>query len=98
MAFVLVRHHVSDYNGWRRVFDENLDFRHRGGEEVARVFRSADDPNQLTLLVQFDTREHARRFMTSDTLRAAMQRAGVEGKLELEFVDEVLPMRRTASD
>lgn len=65
MIQVLVHHQVADYNSWRSVFDAALDFRHNGGECTCRIFRKAGNPNDLTLLFDWEDVERAKHFMSS---------------------------------
>ena len=98
MIQVLVHHEVADYNRWRAVFDAALDFRHTGGEMSCRIFRKAGNPNDLTLLFDWDSPEHAQRFMTSPELRSRMGEAGVQGTPQIEFLAEMYTVRRSAAD
>ncbi len=98
MIQVLVHHEVADYTKWRSVFDAALDFRHDGGECSCRIFRKAGNPNDLTLLFEWETLEQARRYMTSEELRKKMQQAGVNGVPEIEYLSEMYTVRRSAAD
>ena len=98
MIQVLVHHQVADYNNWRSVFDAALDFRHNGGECGCRIFRQAGDPNNLTLLFDWEDMEKAKRYMTSDELRKKMQQAGVVGAPEINYLAEMYTVRRSAAD
>ncbi len=98
MIQVLVHHEVADYNSWRSVFDASLDFRHEGGECSCRIFRKAGNPNDLTLLFEWDNLEKARHYMTSDELRKKMQQAGVSGVPEIQYLAEMYTVRRSAAD
>jgi heme-degrading monooxygenase HmoA len=71
------------------VFDEHGTSRQAGGSKGGFVLRNADDPNQLTILLEWDNLDNARAFAGSDTLREAMQQAGVTGPPNLFFLDEV---------
>ena len=53
-----------------------------------QVFRSAENPNEVVILLEWDSLENARRFTQSDDLRAAMQRAGVTGPPDIYFLEE----------
>jgi cyclic nucleotide-binding protein len=46
------------------------------------VFQSVDDPNDVTVWHDFAAADAARAFVSSDALRSAMQRAGVQGEPE----------------
>lgn len=41
------------------------------------LFRTADDPNDLAILVEWDSVENAQGFTESEDLREAMERASV---------------------
>ena len=69
MMHVLVRHKVSDYNRWKDAFDSHLTTRKRAGETGFRVFHNVDDPREVVLLLDWESIEEARKFMTSDELR-----------------------------
>ena len=59
------------------------------GSKGARVLRSLDDPNELVLIFEWDDVEGARRFAQSDGLREVMHDAGVTGRPDVYFVDEI---------
>ena len=98
MIQVLVHHEVADYQSWRAIFDAALDFRHQGGELSCRIFRKAGNPNDLTLLFDWDNLEHAQRYITSAELRAKMNAAGVKGVPEIQYLAEMYTVRRSAAD
>jgi len=98
MIQVLVNHKVADYNTWRSVFDAALDFRHNGGECSCRIFRKAGDPNDLTLLFDWETLEDAKRYMSCAELRDKMRQAGVVGIPAIEYLAEMYTVRRSAAD
>jgi heme-degrading monooxygenase HmoA len=89
MPFVLVRHKVQDYAKWKPVFDEHGATRKASGSKGGHLFRSADDPNDLVILLEWDDEKKARQFVQSEDLRQAMQRAGVSGQPEIHFLDEL---------
>lgn len=88
MPYILVQHGVEDYEKWKEVFDEKAD-RQAAGSRGGQVFRSADDPNEVTVLLEWDDMGNARAFSGSDKLREEMQRAGVSGQPHVYFLDEV---------
>jgi heme-degrading monooxygenase HmoA len=59
------------------------------GAKVSFVFRTAEDPNHLVTLTQFENLESAKNFADSDELRTAMQKAGVKGQPEIYFLEEI---------
>lgn len=89
MSYILIRHKVKDYDKWKSVFDENSDFRKAGGEKGGRLFHNIDDPSETIIIFKWDTIENARKFIASDDLKKAMQKAGVAEKPDIYFLEEV---------
>ncbi|MEJ2617097.1 MAG: hypothetical protein P8Z35_19245 [Ignavibacteriaceae bacterium] len=89
MANLLVHHKVEDYNKWKTFFDEHSSFRSQMGSKGGRVFRSANDPNDLFILFKWDSTENAQKFTQSDNLKETMKNAGVIGMPDIYFVEEV---------
>jgi len=98
MIHVLIHYEVADYTAWKAVFDSNLDWRHKHGEQSARIFHTAGNLNDLTLLFEWESLEKARAFMASDDLKARMTTAGVKGPPRVEFLTEMYTIRRSAAD
>ena len=88
MPYILVQHSVKDYDKWKAVFDGQEATRRAAGSKGGFVLRNADDPDQITVLLEWDNLENARAFAGSDDLREAMQRAGVMGPPNVYFLDE----------
>jgi hypothetical protein len=87
MGAMIVRHSVRDYAAWRPVYDAHEAARTAAGLTNGRVFRSAEDPNDILLLFDTADRRRAEEFGRSDDLREAMRRAGVVGQPEIRFAD-----------
>lgn len=80
MVHVNVRHTVADYETWRPFFDEDDARRRAGGATgVNQIYRDVDDPNTITVVLEWDNAENARQFMDDPALREVMQKAGVIG-------------------
>jgi heme-degrading monooxygenase HmoA len=98
MVHVLVRHKVSDYNRWKEAFDSHLNTRKRAGEIGFRLFHNADDPHDIFVLLDWQTADEARRFMNSDELRSAMEKAGVVGAAEIQYLEDARSVHRSSAD
>jgi heme-degrading monooxygenase HmoA len=94
MSFMLVRHTVDDYAKWKPLFDEHGAAREASGFKGGYLLRSAENPNELFLLLQTEDLDQARRFAQSDDLRQTMQRAGVSGAPEIFFLEEIERVQR----
>ena len=88
MPYVLVRSKIEDYAKWKPVFDERASFRKSSGSTGENVFRNADNPNELLVLLEWDNLDKARQFAQSPELREAMQRAGVVDKPDIYFLEK----------
>ena len=58
-AFIITRIQVGDYDAWRPMFDQDAP-RAREKAKTVRVFRGADDPGQVFVVLEFDSEEDAR--------------------------------------
>ncbi len=88
MPYVLVRHKVQDYAQWKPLFDGHSPERQKAGCAGGQLFRSADDPNEVLILMGWDSLENARRFFGSKGLEEKMAEAGVTDRPNVFFLDE----------
>ena len=89
MPTMLIRHKVQDYAKWKPVFDEDGANRKAGGFKEGRLYRNANNPNEIVILLEADSLEKALQFAQSPALREAMQRAGVADQPDVYFLEEV---------
>lgn len=89
MAQILVRHKVEDFKKWRPVFDGDAARRKSAGSKGCRLFHDEGDPNEVIVLCQWKDLDRAHQFAESEDTRQAMERAGVMGKPEVYFLDEI---------
>lgn len=73
MAHVLIEHRVRDFETFRRVYMGDAARRERLGCQGGTVFRVADDPNNVIVMLAWDTVEHARDFAGSLELEQALE-------------------------
>jgi hypothetical protein len=76
---------VKDFNAWRTGYNGNEKGRVSAGITNGRVFRSADDPNEVVVLQDVADVAKARNWFGSDDLKAAMQKDGVIGSPSIRF-------------
>jgi hypothetical protein len=88
MVRMFVRHTVRDYRAWRRVYDAFRGEQRRMGVRRQAVFRSTDNPNDITVAHDFQSLRAARAFVRSRELKEAMQDAGVRSRPAIWFVKE----------
>jgi len=84
-AVLAVRHQVSDYAAWRKVYDEVEPLRAQYGCTAQRVLRLPEDGNDLFITHEFPSASQASGFAGDLELREAMDRAGVQGMPRIEI-------------
>ncbi len=89
MPYVLLQHTVESYDEFKAIYDADGRYRKRRGSHGARLFRSADDPNVLVMLFEWDTLEKARTFASSGELVDAMKWASAIGDWKLTVLEEI---------
>ena len=87
MPYMLVRLQVSDYAKWRSVFDEHEPTRKAAGSKGSHVLHDADNPNELSILLEWDSHERARQFAESEDLKNIMEAAGVVSRPDIYYLD-----------
>ena len=59
MFILQIEHPVPDFNGWKKAFDSDPLKRKESGVKSYRIFRVADDPNQVVIELEFDDLDKA---------------------------------------
>jgi hypothetical protein len=80
-----IHHKVTDYTVWRKGYDAHEQSRRSAGLTNGRVFRSAEDPNDVLVLQDCTDVAKARTWVGSEDLKAAMQKSGVIGSPTIRF-------------
>src|SRR6202521_2867530 len=76
---------VKDYAAWRKGYDGHEKTRLSAGITNGRVFRSAEDPNDVVILLDVADVAKARTLLGSDDMKAEMQKSGVVGSPSVRF-------------
>ena len=76
---------VKDYATWRTGYDGRENSRLSAGITNGRVFRRAEDPNDVVVLQDVADMAKARAWFASDDLKTAMQKSGVIGSPSIRF-------------
>jgi antibiotic biosynthesis monooxygenase (ABM) superfamily enzyme len=88
MAGMLVQHKVKNFTDWKKVYDTQAALRASNGMLSDQIYSDASDQNQLTVVFKWDSVENAQKFAQSPELKAAMEKAGVEGRPTIHFLNE----------
>ena len=82
-----IKNEVKDYNKWKDTFDLSLPIRKMFGERSSYIFRDMDNPNNVSVLVEWKDIEKASEYAESEDLRASMRAAGVIGARKIYLLD-----------
>jgi len=88
MIRMIVRHAVTDYDTWRKAYDDFDEERNGMGVRGHGVYREVDNPRNITAYHDFDSIEAARSFAESPRLREVMEGAGVSSAPDIWFVEK----------
>ncbi len=80
-----IHHQVNDYPSWRSGYDDREKSRVAAGVTNGRVFRGAEDPNDIVILQDVADMGRARAWFTGEELKFAMQKTGVVGPTSFHF-------------
>jgi hypothetical protein len=80
-----IHHKVKDYATWRTGYNAHEKSRLSAGITNGRVFRSAEDPNDVVVLQDVADVAKARIWLGSDDLKTAMEKSGVVGSPSIRF-------------
>jgi len=77
MISLFERATVNDFDAWHEVFIDFAPTLQAKGVVASSVYRSVEDPNDVTVIHEFSTLAEAKAFMDSSELKAARKRADV---------------------
>ena len=60
MFILQIEHPVPDFNGWKKAFDSDPLKRKESGVKSYRIFRVADNENQVVVELEFDDLDKAK--------------------------------------
>jgi ABC-type sugar transport system substrate-binding protein len=82
---LFVRHQVACYATWRKSYDGFAAEQKKAGVFYQAVYRSTDNPNDITVIHDFHSLEEAKAFAASPSLKAAMEKSGVIGTPQIWY-------------
>ena len=86
---LILQHTVRDFDAWKPVFDQHEDVRARYGCQGQTIYRSSESPNDVTVVLSWESRERAEEFFRDPSLREAMELGGVVSEPKATWVDKV---------
>jgi len=85
----MIKHKVKSFTEWKKEFDSAVELRKSSGELFVQIYQDASDPSKVTVLNKWSSMESAQKFVHSPELKAAMEKAGVQGAPSVSFLSEV---------
>ncbi len=89
MATVILSHEVSNFDQWKKGFDEGEGLRAQAGVKTHGVYNSVENPNHVTIVTEFPSVEAVHGFLANPQLKADMETAGVVGAPEIKILNKV---------
>ncbi len=85
----VISHDVTDFDTWKRAFDQHSTARKGAGIVAAHVNRDASNPNQLNVYLAANNAEQFNAFLASRGLIESMRDAGVKGVPAIAIITPV---------
>jgi steroid delta-isomerase-like uncharacterized protein len=85
----MIQYGVNNYSNWKTLFDSLFEARKENGCKTEFLFHTNNNPNELTLLFEWDNLDNARRFIESQDLNERSKKASIEGKPRVFYLDAV---------
>jgi len=76
---------VKDFNAWRTSYNGHEKDRVTAGITNGRVFRSAEDPNDVVILQDVADVAKARAWFGSTEMKSTLEKSGVVGSPSIRF-------------
>jgi hypothetical protein len=76
---------VKDFNAWRTSYNGHEQSRASAGITNGRVFRSAEDQNDVVILADVADVSKARTWLGSPEMKTALEKSGVVGSPSIRF-------------
>ncbi len=89
MPYLLVRHKVKNYAAWKPLFDKDHSAIKARGSTGGRLYRNAENRNEVIVIFNWDNLDKARQFAQSENLNQAMKQAGVIDGPDFYFLEEI---------
>ncbi len=89
MSTIMVTHSVEDYETWKPHFDGHDETRQEYGQLGYRLFRASEDPNEITVVLDWESEERAHEFLEESDIESVMAEGGVIGEPEIRFFEEL---------
>jgi quinol monooxygenase YgiN len=86
---VFIRHKVTNFRKWKAVFEAHSAARVALGCQGAHIFRRADNPKELVVMLIWSDLAKARQFLVSEDLKAMLAEVTVGRAPDVFLLEEV---------
>ena len=86
MPYLLARHKVADFPGWKTGYDGHIGARKSAGLKEAYVLRNTENSNEVFILFEASDLKKAQEFARSADLKETKVKVGVIDKPDLYFL------------
>lgn len=76
MVTLFLRHSVADFAAWRKAFDEFMAAFDTAEVRGRAVYRGIANPDDVTIMLDFDRLVEAQVFLIREELKTAMDKGG----------------------
>jgi quinol monooxygenase YgiN len=84
MAILFIEYRVTDFAGWKRVFDQDPLRRSEHGVTTHTLYRDPDDPDHFLLSMRFRSVDEAKRFRDLPAFQQVWEVSGAGASWVLE--------------
>ena len=89
MGMIVIHHKVKEFASWKSGYDKHAGIRKAAGLNHDHVLQSVDDPNTVTVVMDFANLAKAKAFAASADLKTVMKAAGVVGTPAIHLLKKV---------
>lgn len=89
MITVIGKHEVKDAKTWKVAFDSDETRRASFGIKVNGVYAAVENPNMITISMEFPSKEVLEGMMSSPDMQKVMAEAGVIGQPEFHVLTKI---------
>jgi len=78
---LIVRRKLNDFDTWKTMVNDLEGIRKDHGSRGMTVYRSAEDPNQVTLILEWDDKKPWREYFARPDAQAALKATGEQPEI-----------------
>lgn len=84
-AVIIVSHEIADFGEWKKRFDAGKENRKKAGLNDRYVMRDAEKPNFVIVVLEANSVENAKKFVSGQAFKDRIKKASVSGTAEIKI-------------